>query len=137
MAIARAIPALRTRLSAFAPIDDKYVHTVDSFQGHEADVIIVSLVRNNHHGSLIGALGFLADERRMNVLFSRARWQLVVIGSRRMLEEVVSRSRGTQEEESANFLKRLLMSVQHAVEGGGARMVSGPLLSRAAKSVMK
>jgi AAA domain len=137
MAIARAIPALRARLSAFAPIDDKYVHTVDSFQGHEADVVIVSLVRNNHHGSLIGALGFLADERRMNVLLSRARWQLVVIGSRRMLEEVVSRSRGTEEEGPADFLKRLLTNVQHAVEGGVARMVSGSLLSRVARSVMK
>jgi hypothetical protein len=56
--------------------------TVDSFQGSEADLVIVSLVRNNgEHGGR--ALGFLRDARRMNVLLSRARWQLVLVGSRR------------------------------------------------------
>ena len=56
------------------------VGTVDSFQGDEADIVVVSLVRNNHHSGS-RALGFLSDERRMNVLLSRARWKLVVIGS--------------------------------------------------------
>src|SRR5262249_55893463 len=54
----------------------QFCHTVDSFQGSEADIVVVSLVRNNHHSSIQQALGFLSDERRMNVLLSRAKWQL-------------------------------------------------------------
>jgi hypothetical protein len=54
--------------------------TVDSFQGNQADVVIVSLVRNNT--SVPGrGLGFLREGRRMNVLFSRAERLLVLVGS--------------------------------------------------------
>jgi hypothetical protein len=58
--------------------------TVDSFQGSEADVVVVSLVRNNDH---VGrrALGILRDRRRMNVLLSRAKWKLIIIGSMEFL----------------------------------------------------
>ncbi|MNX71390.1 hypothetical protein D3C86_1027040 [compost metagenome] len=56
------------------------VGTVDSFQGSEADVVVLSLVRNNEHADKRG-LGFLADSRRMNVLMSRAKWRLVIVGS--------------------------------------------------------
>lgn len=54
--------------------------TVDSFQGSEADLVIVSLVRNNRRSGP-AALGFLNKPNRMNVLLSRAKWQLVLIGS--------------------------------------------------------
>ena len=54
--------------------------TVDEFQGNQADVIIVSLVRNNHAKRGRG-LGILADGRRWNVLLSRAKRKLVLIGS--------------------------------------------------------
>ncbi|XP_038223624.1 probable helicase senataxin [Zerene cesonia] len=47
------------------------VNTVDSFQGQERDVVVVSLARS--HG-----LGFLADAGRMNVLLTRARHALLV-----------------------------------------------------------
>ena len=58
----------------------EFAGTVDSFQGSEADLVIVSLVRNNpRYGA--PALGFLRDPRRINVLFSRAKWQLVIVGS--------------------------------------------------------
>ncbi|MBN2286672.1 MAG: AAA family ATPase [Tissierellales bacterium] len=56
------------------------VHTVDSFQGNEADIIIVSLVRNNE-GRGRHPLGFLDKAERMNVLFSRAQRLLVLVGS--------------------------------------------------------
>lgn len=58
--------------------------TVDSFQGSEADVVIISLVRNNDH---VGrrALGILRDRRRMNVLLSRAKWKLIIVGSMEFL----------------------------------------------------
>jgi len=57
------------------------VHSVDSFQGKEADVVIVSLVRNNEAKTARLRLGFLAFEPRINVIFSRARCLLLIVGS--------------------------------------------------------
>lgn len=54
--------------------------TVDSFQGDQADVVVVSLVRNNRRQPKDG-LGFLVKSERMNVLFSRAERLLILIGS--------------------------------------------------------
>jgi superfamily I DNA and/or RNA helicase len=52
------------------------VNTIDSFQGQEADVVYISLVRSN----AAGEIGFLKDYRRMNVAMTRARKGLIVIG---------------------------------------------------------
>jgi len=52
------------------------INTVDSFQGSECDVIIISLVRSNTDQEI----GFLKDIRRMNVAITRARRKLVIIG---------------------------------------------------------
>lgn len=56
------------------------VHTVHSYQGREAEVVLVSLVRNNSSAPE-KALGFLPDPSIGNVMFSRARRLLVVAGS--------------------------------------------------------
>ncbi len=52
------------------------IDTVDAFQGRERDIIYISLVRSNNEG----VIGFLADERRMNVAMTRAKMRLVMIG---------------------------------------------------------
>jgi len=56
------------------------IDTVDSYQGKENSIIIVSLVRNNHE--LIQ--GFLKHESRANVALSRAKERLYIVGSTSM-----------------------------------------------------
>lgn len=52
--------------------------TIDNFQGEEADIVIVSLVRSNSDGKI----GFLKEEQRVNVLMSRARYGLYIVGNK-------------------------------------------------------
>lgn len=52
------------------------VATVDSSQGCEADLVIVSFTRCNAQGNR----GFLVDERRLNVSLTRAKYQLICVG---------------------------------------------------------
>lgn len=74
---------------------DKYpgveISTVDGFQGREKEVVIISMVRCNESGEI----GFLADERRMNVAITRARRNVTIICN----SETVSRN---------SFLKRVV-----------------------------
>jgi superfamily I DNA and/or RNA helicase len=60
------------------------VSTVDSFQGREKEVIFVSFVRSSPKGET----GFLKEIRRVNVTFTRAKRQLVVIGDSSTLTRV-------------------------------------------------
>ena len=52
------------------------VGTVDGFQGREKEAVLICLVRSNGQGEI----GFLSDERRMNVALTRARRKLIIIG---------------------------------------------------------
>ncbi len=58
------------------------VATIDNYQGEESDVVIASLVRCNDAGSV----GFLKERQRINVLLSRARQGLIIIGSAATLQ---------------------------------------------------
>lgn len=52
--------------------------TVDNYQGEEADIVIVSLVRSDPSD---GKIGFLWQPQRVNVLLSRARIGMILIGN--------------------------------------------------------
>lgn len=92
--------------------DSTFVHTVDGFQGGEADVVIVSLVRNNGN---VGcrAVGFLRNKQRMNVLLSRARHKLILITSQQFLREAVD---GVDPDEigigTLSFLREMLDTIE-------------------------
>lgn len=57
--------------------------TVDSSQGCEADLVIVSFVRTCYRidGSARSIAGFLTQDQRINVALTRARYELICIGS--------------------------------------------------------
>jgi DNA polymerase III delta prime subunit len=99
------------------------VATVDSFQGQERDVIIVSLTRSNTEGSV----GFLSDLHRLNVTLSRARQQLVIIGD---LSTLTAQGGSTERRAFARFARDLAYHVrQHGelltAEELGQRLARG------------
>ncbi|KAJ8762739.1 hypothetical protein K2173_012231 [Erythroxylum novogranatense] len=69
------VQLLRERLDELPETDGIEVATIDSFQGREADAVIISMVRSN----TLGAVGFLGDSRRMNVAITRARKHVAVV----------------------------------------------------------
>jgi superfamily I DNA and/or RNA helicase len=75
------------------------VSSVDSSQGCEANIVILSFVRSNKEH----VAGFLKDERRLNVSLTRAKYQLFCIGN----------ARGTLSCAGVDMLKRL---VDNAIE---------------------
>lgn len=96
-------------------LNQELASTVDSFQGNEADVIVISMVRHNSFTPINSALGFLSDMRRMNVLLSRAKYKMIIVGCfglfRRWQEletEERDNSRRYLSEENKEFLDRLV-----------------------------
>ena len=63
-------------------VDDVSVRvgTVDGFQGQEADIVVISCTRTKQ-------LGFLEDERRLNVALTRARECLLIVGSAEFMRQ--------------------------------------------------
>jgi senataxin len=57
------------------------VNTVDAFQGSEKDIIIFNCVRSNFESYMEKSLGFLLDERRLNVAITRPKFFLMVVGN--------------------------------------------------------
>ncbi len=56
------------------------IDTVDSYQGKENSVVIVSLVRSNDNYTQ----GHVSSENRANVAISRAKERLYIVGDKRM-----------------------------------------------------
>lgn len=69
------VQLLRERLDELPEADGVEIATIDSFQGREADAVIISMVRSN----TLGAVGFLGDSRRTNVAITRARKHVAVV----------------------------------------------------------
>ncbi|OKL58227.1 hypothetical protein UA08_06552 [Talaromyces atroroseus] len=51
--------------------------TIDNYQGEESDIVIASLTRSNGNGDI----GFMSAPQRLNVLLSRARNALIMVGN--------------------------------------------------------
>jgi superfamily I DNA and/or RNA helicase len=70
------------------------IGTVDSFQGKEFDVVILSLTRSNNHkagtdeASLRHKYGFLTLINRLCVAMSRQRRLLIIAGDEKMVENI-------------------------------------------------
>jgi superfamily I DNA and/or RNA helicase len=67
------------------------IGSVDSFQGKEFDIVILSSVRSNTisrtHENYKKVFGFLTLENRLNVAFSRSQKLLIVVGDGEMLSD--------------------------------------------------
>lgn len=67
------------------------IGSVDSFQGKEFDIVILSTVRSNAisrtHENYKKVFGFLTLENRLNVAFSRSQKLLIVVGDSEMLSD--------------------------------------------------
>jgi superfamily I DNA and/or RNA helicase len=75
--IAILTPYTRQRESLSAAIPNIEVSSIDGFQGREADIVVFVTVRCN----VSCDIGFLADMRRLNVVMTRARYGVVIIGN--------------------------------------------------------
>lgn len=97
--------------------------TVDEFQGSEADVVIVSLVRNNGLPAR-KSLGFLTESNRLNVLLSRARHKLVIIGS---WDFFASRCGPmTDRDEEHAYIGDMMRSMQQSQDAGQLARIRAP-----------
>eukprot|EP00897_Mesotaenium_endlicherianum_P006114 jgi/Mesen1/5530/ME000279S04740 len=101
------VQLLQSKLEDLPGGEGVEVASVDSFQGREADAVIISMVRSN----AMGAVGFLGDSRRMNVAITRARCHVAVVCD----STTVSRN---------PFLRRLL---QHIRQRGEIRSAASQL----------
>lgn len=67
------VELIRLRLSSRHP--GLEIRSVDGFQGREKEAVVMSFVRSNDTGTV----GFLAEDRRINVAVTRARRHLAVV----------------------------------------------------------
>ncbi|CAI2111822.1 putative DNA helicase [Serratia fonticola] len=103
-------------LNDFILFDDP-VQSIDAFQGKEADIVLVSLVRNNAR-SWTKSLGIVGDARRMNVLFSRAKDKIILVGSLDFLRARFLPGKQVQKEEALYFLKKWISYIDEKKASG-------------------
>lgn len=133
--IERKNNGLSNLFNKYMPPDDhdKHCLTVDSFQGGEADLVIISLVRNNGKSTIKSALGFLSDQRRINVLLSRAKYKLIIIGSYDFLTSWSSRiSKGSMDD--YEFLPKLTNKISELNKDGKLSFIDHSIFPDAIRS---
>jgi len=63
------------------------VSTVDNFQGEEAKIIVLSLVRNSGSADIVDQpIGFVSSLNRINVMLSRAHYGMYIMGNANQLK---------------------------------------------------
>lgn len=117
---------LISRLLRAAGLGDVTVSTVDSCQGSEANLVIISFVRTGKQ-----TIGFLSDQRRLNVALTRAKHKLVCIGNiENGLDKVATKGAETVRKLAEDVTSRQLLVRTHAPKekrppptqaGGGAK----------------
>ncbi len=109
------------------------VHTVDSFQGNEADIVLVSLVRNNSvEGFVEGeGLGFLKDDSaRFNVLLSRAQKLLILVGSWEFFQRQLANVPRTDSTHKLWAMRTAMDEIANAIEEKRATRIDAATLLR-------
>ena len=53
------------------------IRSIDNYQGEENEIIVASMTRSNSKGDI----GFMSEKQRLNVLLSRARRGLIIVGN--------------------------------------------------------
>ncbi|KRT80959.1 hypothetical protein AMK59_5131, partial [Oryctes borbonicus] len=84
----RQLHRIKHRLHQQLNLKDIEVGTTEAFQGREKRIIIISTVRSRHDLLLVDEkykLGFVKNEKRMNVALTRAMSKLIVIGNPHVL----------------------------------------------------
>lgn len=94
------------------PINE-LVATVDSYQGQERDLIILTFTRSNTQG----IVGFLKDWRRLNVAMTRAKRQLIMVGD---LSTLTRPNRFSKKPDQPDyFFKKVMQDLEKYVEEKG------------------
>ncbi|NWW84214.1 SMBP2 protein, partial [Rhynochetos jubatus] len=99
------------------------VKSVDGFQGREKEAVILSLVRSNRKGEV----GFLAEDRRINVAVTRARRHVAIVcdtrtvGSQPFLQRLLGYFSQHGEVRTAFEYLDTLVPENYAQEGRGER----------------
>ncbi|KAK4022260.1 hypothetical protein OUZ56_007739 [Daphnia magna] len=125
--ILKKIQEEASHLQCAREIERVEVNTVDSFQGREKDIVIVSCVRAREPRNLAGDIGFVSSLQRLNVALTRAKESLVVCGHFQTLQmnetwrDLINNAQGrevahvvTSDYTSAN-LSPLVMRPEHKV----------------------
>ncbi len=73
---------LKTMVSHHLAADNQFyesieINSIDSFQGREKDYVIISAVRSSDSSGI----GFLNDERRLNVALTRSKYGMIIVGN--------------------------------------------------------
>ena len=107
---------------------ERVAHTVDSFQGNQADIIAVSLVRNNTLPPGDG-IGFLGEAPRINVLLSRAERLLILVGSWQFFQYQLKLIPPDDPHHRLGHWKRVLSTLDEWFESGRALRIDSTKLS--------